>query len=203
MAHGSWTDLQKWYAVFAAYCPDYDAKKGGCLGRESTLAKLNITALEIWDERLNTWVPVELGAGGHRFKGNTPETARKVKGPGESVLVLRVSHVQRLGDSEGRQRCAPCAAWDRAHSPHLPPHSHVCPAALLCTHSGRSRAAPTRCVWEWMGAGGWIFDTQSSCITTCWGSSMHVRCCNSLVSGSLTPAHGSQRIEISHYSCLV
>jgi hypothetical protein len=30
--------------------------------------------------------------------------------------------------------------------------SNVCPAALLCTHSGRSRAAPTRCVWDWMGA---------------------------------------------------
>ena len=41
-------------------------------------------------------------------------------------------------------------------TPHLPPRSHVCPAALLCTHSGRNcadRRRTTRCVWEWMGAG--------------------------------------------------
>jgi hypothetical protein len=91
--HSSWqlalflVAFRTWHAVFAACCPDYDEQRGGgYLGKESTLSKLGLAALEIWEDGPQAFVPVELGDGGRRFKANTREMARRVTGPGEGVF---------------------------------------------------------------------------------------------------------------------
>eukprot|EP00197_Chlamydomonas_leiostraca_P002493 CAMPEP_0202857138 /NCGR_PEP_ID=MMETSP1391-20130828/188_1 /ASSEMBLY_ACC=CAM_ASM_000867 /TAXON_ID=1034604 /ORGANISM="Chlamydomonas leiostraca, Strain SAG 11-49" /LENGTH=193 /DNA_ID=CAMNT_0049535901 /DNA_START=96 /DNA_END=677 /DNA_ORIENTATION=+ len=65
---------------------DYDAQAGGYLGRKSTLAKLKVANLEVWEEPLQAFVSVELGKEGQRFKANTPETALRMRGPAATTL---------------------------------------------------------------------------------------------------------------------
>ena len=77
-----------------------------------------------------------------------------------------VRDVQRSAQSIAHQSVRQHSAlMQLIEPPHLPPRAHVCPAALLCTRSGRCRAAPTRCVWEWMGAGGCMLCGYSFCYT--------------------------------------
>lgn len=77
MAAGS----HKRHVALTVCCPGYDPKEGGYLGRDSTLAELMLTYVEIWEEELQDFMPVELGPDGHRIRANTKETARWVTGP--------------------------------------------------------------------------------------------------------------------------
>eukprot|EP00197_Chlamydomonas_leiostraca_P009495 CAMPEP_0202860504 /NCGR_PEP_ID=MMETSP1391-20130828/2178_1 /ASSEMBLY_ACC=CAM_ASM_000867 /TAXON_ID=1034604 /ORGANISM="Chlamydomonas leiostraca, Strain SAG 11-49" /LENGTH=117 /DNA_ID=CAMNT_0049539675 /DNA_START=123 /DNA_END=473 /DNA_ORIENTATION=- len=92
---------------------DYDEQRGGgYLGSKSTLTKLGLAELEIWDDGLQDFVPVELGKDGLRFQANERETALQVTGLADTAAqpgaappgFIRKENILKILDELGATR---------------------------------------------------------------------------------------------------
>eukprot|EP00197_Chlamydomonas_leiostraca_P007811 CAMPEP_0202859712 /NCGR_PEP_ID=MMETSP1391-20130828/1710_1 /ASSEMBLY_ACC=CAM_ASM_000867 /TAXON_ID=1034604 /ORGANISM="Chlamydomonas leiostraca, Strain SAG 11-49" /LENGTH=141 /DNA_ID=CAMNT_0049538771 /DNA_START=232 /DNA_END=657 /DNA_ORIENTATION=+ len=74
---------------------EYDEQKGGgYLDEKSTLSKLELAYLEIWEDSLDhpAYMPVPFGEHGQRFMANKQATARRVTGKADAAPSLGASN---------------------------------------------------------------------------------------------------------------